>query len=119
MKQKETNVWKKLLIDLPPKGYRLFRNERLKGHVKILRDREKKEYDAWVDCGLCDGAGDLIGYKIVTITQDMVGKTVAVFSSWETKVKKGRASKEQENFKDIINKDGGIAVIFKEGDEIK
>lgn len=60
--------------------------------------------------GLCEGSADLIGFKTVTITPDMVGKKVAVFHAWEVKDGNGRLSPAQKHFLDHINCGGGFAV---------
>lgn len=58
------------------------------------------------------GAGDLIGWHSMVITPEMVGCRVAVFTSVECKRPKGgRASADQENWRDQVRADGGIAVI--------
>jgi len=63
-----------------------------------------------VECGLVDGAGDLIGWTSVVITPDMVGQTVAVFTSGELKVPGGKApTKEQGNWCEAILCAGGRA----------
>jgi hypothetical protein len=67
--------------------------------------------------GLIEGSSDLIGWKSVEITPDMVGKTVAVFVAVEVKTEKGRVTSEQRNFIDTVNKFGGIAGIARNEDE--
>lgn len=59
-------------------------------------------------------SGDLIGWRAVTITPDMVGKTIAQFVSRECKPGdwkyRGDAhEKAQKAWTDIINRDGGDA----------
>ena len=67
--------------------------------------------------GLIVGSGDLIGYEEVIVTQEMVGKPVAIFLSVETKQEKGTASEEQENWREQVNKAGGIAIIARSASE--
>lgn len=56
------------------------------------------------------GAADLVGWTTVTVTPAMVGKTVAVFTSIETKrTKGGKTSEDQLNWMDQVQKAGGIA----------
>lgn len=62
-----------------------------------------------VEAGLCKGSSDLIGWTQVTITPDMVGKTLAVFTAIEVKHGGNSASPEQENFIRVVNSAGGIA----------
>lgn len=58
------------------------------------------------------GAGDLQGWTRVEITPEMVGKTVAVYTSIECKREKGgRTSTEQANWAELITRSGGIGII--------
>ena len=62
-----------------------------------------------VHFGLFAGSGDLIGWKSVEITPDMVGRKVAIFVSVETKTPGGRLSREQEAWIERVRFFGGIA----------
>jgi hypothetical protein len=53
--------------------------------------------------GLCDGSSDIIGATQITITQEMVGKKIAVFSAFEEKTGKGKLAKNQELFAKAMN----------------
>ena len=64
------------------------------------------------------GGSDLIGYKSVTITPDMVGQKIAQWVAVEVKSKTGRLSKEQRHFLDVIEKAGGIALIARSPDDL-
>lgn len=111
MTQKETNVWRGIILEAQKLGYRLFRNQRYKG----MSDK-----GAWLDCGVGgDGGSDLIGYRIVTITPDMVGKRIAVFAAIETKAKGGWKRPEQKMFLDAINANGGIGLFAYSIDDVK
>lgn len=63
--------------------------------------------------GLAVGSADLIGYRMVTVTPDMVGKKLAVFVSVEAKDDKGRARPEQVAWCEQIKRAGGIAVVAR------
>lgn len=63
--------------------------------------------------GLAVGSGDLIGYRRITITPEMVGRDVAVFLSCEVKTEKGPIREEQCRWAAHINSAGGIAVIAR------
>lgn len=67
----------------------------------------------WVKFGLVKGSSDLIGWTPVTITQDMVGQTVAVFTAVECKSEKGRVRPEQTYFIQRVKLDGGYAGIAR------
>jgi hypothetical protein len=66
---------------------RLFRN-----NTGTLRDANGRP----VQFGLCKGSADLIGYRSITITPEMVGQQVAVFTSIEVKTPTGRIRPEQQ-----------------------
>lgn len=63
--------------------------------------------------GLCVGSSDLVGWATVTVTPEMIGKTIAVFTAVETKSKYGKPSAEQVDFIDQVNKCGGYAGVAK------
>jgi|GEM_PF-5220436 len=64
--------------------------------------------------GLYKGSGDYIGWTPVVVTLDMIGKTVAVFTSIEEKTVHDNMSHEQENWFRRVKESGGIAEIYKE-----
>lgn len=110
MKQAETEQWKRAQVDLSKDGFRLFRNQRYVGPIVNKGVITK----GWANCGLCDGAGDLIGYEIKTVTPDMVGNKIAVFSSIETKIKGGKIEDSQWDFHDRVVLDGGKSLFYKD-----
>jgi len=63
--------------------------------------------------GLCEGSSDLIGWTEVTITPDMVGRKLAVFTALEVKTETGRVSEKQLNFIEVVAQAGGIAGIVR------
>lgn len=67
--------------------------------------------------GLCVGSSDLIGFKSVKITPEMVGNTVAIFSAAEIKTASGKASKEQIAFIEMVNRFGGIGFFARTEEE--
>jgi len=72
-----------------------------------------------VQFGLARGSADLIGYRTVTITPDMVGQQVAVFTSLEVKTPTGRIRPEQTNWLHTIKRAGGIAAIVRSVDDAR
>lgn len=70
-----------------------------------------------LNAGLCVGSSDLIGFKRVTITPEMVGQTVALFAVMETKDTRGRVSPEQQNFLNMVTEAGGIARVVRKVDD--
>lgn len=65
-----------------------------------------------------DGSSDLIGWRSVIITPDMVGKKVAVFVACEVKTEKGRLSETQEKFINNVRAAGGIGLVQRGNQEI-
>ena len=63
--------------------------------------------------GLFEGSSDLIGWRSVIVTPDMVGKKIAVFLSIETKTLHGTAKPEQQNWIDQVRRAGGVADIAR------
>lgn len=85
-------------------GARLFRN-----NVGVLEDKRGVP----VRFGLHPGSGDLIGWAPVTITPEMVGRTVAVFVSVETKGRRGRVSAGQQAWAEAVASAGGLAGVAR------
>lgn len=112
MKQQETIVWKEVLLKYSKLGYKLFRNQRYVGPIV----RGGKITKSWANTGLCDGAGDVIGYRIITITAEMIGRKIAQFCSFETKTDTGAVKPEQKHFMSTINNDGGLAEVIRPKD---
>lgn len=70
--------------------------------------------------GLMKGSADIIGWLPVVITPDMVGRTVAVFVSVETKAEKGGTLRdEQEHWRHVVHKNGGIAGVVRSVDQLE
>lgn len=67
--------------------------------------------------GLCVGSSDLIGWTPVTIQDDMVGKTIAVFTAVECKTGMVKTTKEQLDFVQTVNRAGGKAGIVRKVSE--
>lgn len=67
--------------------------------------------------GLAVGSSDLIGWKPVEITPDMVGQTVAIFTAIEVKTKTGRPTPAQVHFIEAVKKSGGLAGVARSEDE--
>jgi hypothetical protein len=88
------------------------------GPVRLFRNNVGRLPDPrtgrWVEFGVGGkGAGDLIGWKRVTITPEMVGSTVAVFTSIEVKTPTGRIRPEQQQWLDAVRAAGGIAGVAR------
>lgn len=85
------------------------RNRLWRNNTGALRD----ERGQLVRYGLCQGSADLIGIRTVTITPDMVGQHVGIFTAIEVKAPRGRVSPEQAAFLAMVREQGGIAGIAR------
>ena len=72
-----------------------------------------------VQFGLCKGSADLIGWRTVTITPEMVGQQVAVFTSIEVKTPTGRVQPEQQQWLEAVQAAGGIAGVARSVEDAK
>lgn len=66
-----------------------------------------------VQFGLARGSADLIGWRTITITPEMVGQRLAVFTSIEVKTERGRVRPEQQAWLGAVTGAGGIAGIAR------
>lgn len=131
MSQPEHNVQNRIRLGIKPHEACLFRNnvgvawtgktERIAkaGMVNVQPGdvviRKARPFHA----GLCEGSGDLIGWRSVEITSDMVGSRLAVFTSIEVKTQSGRASKPQLHWHNRLLADGGLSVIARSVDDAR
>ena len=67
--------------------------------------------------GVPKGFPDLAGWTVKTVTQDMVGSDVAIFTGIEVKSKTGRLAPHQKAIIDIIDKSGGISGVARSVEE--
>ena len=63
--------------------------------------------------GLARGSADLIGWRTITVTPEMVGTQLAVFTSIEVKTPTGRIRPEQHAWQRTVSSAGGIAGIAR------
>jgi hypothetical protein len=104
----EQTTQQQIRLALSKGATRLWRN-----NTGMLRDQQGRP----VRFGLCEGSADLIGYHSVTITPDMVGQTVAVFTAVEVKSPTGRPTPQQTAFIEHIRQAGGRAGIARSIEE--
>lgn len=106
----ETKIQQEIRLGLGTReDVRLFRNQ--VGQLPDPRTGRPVQF------GLAKGSADLVGWKTVTITPDMVGQEVAVFTSLEIKTPKGRATPYQQAWLTAVEKAGGIAGIARSVDD--
>jgi hypothetical protein len=91
---------------------RLFRNQ-----VGSLPDPRTGRL---VTFGLARGSADLIGWRTVVVTPEMVGQRIAVFTSIEVKTPTGRLAPAQQHWLHAVRTAGGVAgVVRSVNDAIK
>ena len=84
---------------------RLFRNQ-----VGQLPDPRTGRY---VQFGLAKGSSDLVGFKTIKITPEMINQEVAVFVSIEIKTERGKLTEVQENWLQKVKSSGGIVGVAR------
>lgn len=85
------------------------------GPVRLFRNNTgalKDQHGRLVTFGLCKGSSDLIGWRTVTVTPDMVGQKLAVFVAIEVK-DKGRPTQEQLSFVKAVRDAGGLGGVAR------
>ena len=99
----EKDIERSLILHASQCGATIFKN-----NVGKLRD----ERGNIVMFGLCKGSSDLIGWTPITITPEMVGSKIAVFTAIEVKLNKNgkyKATDDQKRFIDAVKRNGGYA----------
>lgn len=89
---------------------RLFRNN--VGTFQTLDGR-------YVRTGLCVGSSDLIGWRTVIVTPEMIGTNIAQFVALEAKTGRGKTTKEQEAFIKTLIYAGGLAAVVRTEDDVR
>ena len=112
MAGQESDIVHKIMLALSPLRCTTFKNVR---GMFWTMDKKRK-----VRAGImADGSSDLIGFKRVKITQEMVGKSIAVFLAIEVKTDKGYATNEQKDFIAFVKEAGGLAGIARSPEDAK
>jgi hypothetical protein len=107
----ETAILQNIRLDLGRSlEVKLFRN-----NVGTLPDRRGIP----VQFGLHPGSGDLIGWRSITVTPEMVGLKLAIFLSVEVKTPSGRARDDQINWAQVVREAGGYAGIARSIDQAR
>lgn len=119
---KEGNIQRTIQLFLSRfQNVRLFRNNVGQGWVGQLISNKNGTVTLAnarpLHAGLCEGSSDLIGWKTVEITPEMVGQKIAIFTAVEIKTEKGRPTAAQNNFLSVVNRMGGIGIIARNENE--
>lgn len=104
----ETTIMRQIQIAVSRIGARLFRN-----NTGMVRQTDGRI----VRFGLAVGSSDLIGFKTVDITPEMVGHTIAIFTAVEVKTPKGRITPAQQAFLVAVQSAGGIGIVARSVEE--
>lgn len=120
----ESNIQSRTRLVGSAKGWRLWRNQRGAGklesgnHVRFGIANDSKQLGDQLK------SGDLIGWRPLVITADMVGKTLAQFVSVECKAEDWVPSLTDEHeiaqrrWANLVNMEGGYAVFINDPDKL-
>jgi hypothetical protein len=102
----ETDIQQRIRLALGTRSdLRLFRNNT--GTLPDPRTGRPVQF------GLARGSADLIGWRTITITPEMVGQRVAIFTSIEVKTTSGRTTPAQQAWLGAVRTAGGIAGVAR------
>ena len=109
---KEHDIQNRALLALSRGTTRLFRQNTgmgWGGRVTARRGSTVTIQDSRpIHAGLCRGSSDTIGWHTVTITADMVGTKIAVFTAIEFKTARRRPTDDQVHFGEAVQAAGGL-----------
>lgn len=106
MANAETDIQQRIRLAVGTRSdLRLFRNQ--VGQLPDPRTGRPVQF------GLARGSADLIGWRTITITPDMVGQRLAVFTSLEVKTPTGRLTPAQHNWLGAVRSAGGVAGVAR------
>ena len=117
----ETNLLKRIMIAVP-EMCRIFRNNT--GTVWVGKKHKQSKTIMVIEdprplkAGLFKGSSDLIGWTSITITPEMIGRKMAIFTAIEVKTAKGRVLKDQETFLRNVTDAGGIGSVATDPDRV-
>ena len=110
MAKAETDISNQCQLIGSKLGYVLWKNPRGKFQDKNGR---------WITCGVGpNGAADQIGFYSMTITPEMVGSKVAVFTAFEIKTPTGDVREDQLRFLESVRSRGGISCVLRDPEEL-
>jgi hypothetical protein len=121
----ETSLQSRILRALGSQPHiRLFRNQCGFGYVGTRVSRQDHGIMMLANArpvtfGLHPGSSDLIGWRQLVVTPDMVGRRLAVFLGVEVKTDTGRLQRHQQNWQHVVRQHGGIAIVARTDDPIQ
>lgn len=106
MANAETDIQQRIRLAVGTRSdLRLFRNQ--VGQLPDPRTGRPVQF------GLARGSADLIGWRTITVTPEMVGQRIAVFTSIEVKTSSGRLTPAQSAWLGAVHTAGGIAGVAR------
>ena len=109
----ERNIQNEIRLALGQGNTKLFRNNvgmAWTGEVVTLKNGDKLiKNPRPVHFGLVEGSSDLVGFTSVTVTPEMVGRKVAIFTAVEVKQPGKTPTPTQRNFIAQVRENGGRA----------
>lgn len=130
MRNEETNIVNSIRRDCSQGSVRLFRNttgQAYQGEIRSPsggRGSFSKDFICLrspriVKYGLAEGSSDLIGWRSVEITPEMVGKKIAQFVALEVKTERGKLAEKQRAFIQQVNQAGGVGYVVNSVEQVK
>jgi hypothetical protein len=121
--REETQLLHDAQIQYSRFGARLFRNTVGSGwvgpHISMGDGTVLVTRPSRVTFGLGEGTSDLIGWKEVVVTPDMVGKTVALFLAVEGKAGRKKPTPEQRTFLSLVREVGGLSGVARNLEDVQ
>lgn len=127
----EKNIQQEVRMALSAHGIVNFRNNSGNGvagsHMRRIEKAGQYRLDVGdyvvkhgsrIQYGLCVGSSDLVGWRQIIITPEMVGQCIGQFVAVEVKTPTGKATDDQKNFINQVRKAGGLAGIVRSGDDV-
>lgn len=127
MMNSESEIQKEVRLAATQYGFSLWRNNvgaayrsKLgpKGVIWLKDGSVHIKFPILVKFGLHEGSSDLIGFRRMTVTPEMVGQTLPIFAGVECKTKGGKESKQQKNWKLFLLKERAISIIARSAEDL-
>lgn len=91
----------------------------LKKIKKLFKPVGGGDYIGWTSKRICDIASEkciMLNEEYLRCSQCPLDKKIAIFTSLEFKTKGVTTTKDQKDWKELVEKSGGIAEVIKEGE---
>ena len=111
MRNAETNIQNRIMLELSAAGWMVWRNNT--GSFRAMNDPNRIIRVGQV------GSPDILAVRPTIITADMVGQTIGVCVGIEVKTATGRATQEQRQWLAVVRLHGGFAAVVRSVDEAR